>query len=163
MAVVSNLTRLLAMIRALPRSVAFDAPAGGGEAFGRVLARRAMEGIRDRSLLRQVDPKGKQWEPNEPRYKARKGGKPVGELTGEMLSVDQLLGELELTPDKMTVRYGKSAAVRQRARWFQQGVRSGKARRWRQKPRFFYDLDAQILDNLAAGVREELARRRAGG
>jgi hypothetical protein len=159
--VASNLTRLAALLRSLPAALAFDAP-GEGENLGYRLARRAFAGVRRRSIDRQVSPTGSRWAPNEPRYAASKGGRAVGVgLTGEMLSVEQLMGEFELTPTRVRFRYGKDARNRQKAAWFQQGVRArrGTTGRWRQPPRYFYDLDPEIVRDLETESRAVLRDR----
>lgn len=163
--VASNWTRMVAFLRSLPRAVVFD----GG--LGEDLARRAAHGIRVRSIERQVDPKGRRWAPNAPAYaaSARKRGKPIGVLDDVMLSEDEILGVPEITPTRVQLRYGRTPEVIRIARWFQQGVRArGRGtvrgrrvagRRWRQPPRVFFDLDAEILRDLEEFARLEIPRR----
>lgn len=90
------------------------------------------EGVRRRSIEGQHGPAGEDWADNEPNYKRRKGGEPVGVLTGDMLSDEELQGERDIAKEEATMRYGTTEWNRQKATWFEEGT-------GRQPERPFYD------------------------
>lgn len=131
----------------LADEINLEAPAPGGSLGAEVLDIAAV-GIAERSLKEQVAPDQSPWADNEPRYAARKGGLPVGVLTGDMLSLVQLEGERDISPRKATARYGVTQEARDKAEWFTTGRDGLNAER----P--FYDLDPEIESAMFARVDE---------
>jgi hypothetical protein len=104
-------------------------------------------GIAERSLGRQSWPDGRPWEANEPRYAASKGNRPIGVLTGEMLSLEQLKGTREITPRRAVAVYGTTQDARDKGEWFTTGGRNS-------VPRGFYETDAEIDAAMFARIEE---------
>lgn len=120
------------------------------------LGRRAMEMIARRIQARsqaELDPTGDRWPENEPRYKARKGNQPIGELTGRMLSIEEIEGTITVVPDAARMEFGLSEDSRQIAEWFEEGIEANN-----QPPRPFFELSAADEDALEAFIDEELDR-----
>jgi hypothetical protein len=71
----------------------------------------------------EVDPRFTGWKENEPEYKARKGNQPIGVLTGEMVSAENIRGDVRETKETITIRYAGTAKARQKLVWFEEGGR----------------------------------------
>jgi hypothetical protein len=101
--------------------------------------------------VREINPQFAPWRENEPAYKARKGNKPVGILTGEMLSYENIFGKVQVTKNTITIRYAGSAAARRKVRWFEEGGR----RMW--------GLDPEIRAKIMARMKDHIAYNLHGG
>lgn len=95
---------------------------------------------------REVDPYFQNWAENNPTYRAAKGNKPIGVLTGDMLSEANIMGRPVITNKSITIEYGGSGFDRQKMEWF---AASGR-RAW--------GLDAVIRAQLRELTREKLSR-----
>lgn len=107
--------------------------------------------IRQRTVYQQLDKDGQPLEPNQGRYGERKqrrgipigiGLYPDGGVGGDMLSIQQLEGEMIATPTEAAIHYGDNLDDIQKADWFQE-PESGN-----QKAREFYELDDSDDDAL---------------
>lgn len=67
----------------------------------------------------QMDPEDNTWAENEPAYAERKGGLPVGVLSGDMLSRENLKGNLEVSEDTITITYAGNEFDQQKLVWFE--------------------------------------------
>lgn len=124
-----------------------------GNGLGEDLLDVIVEGIVERSLGEQAAPSGAAWAPNKEPYASsrRKRGKPIGVLTGDMLSLQQVRGTREITPTLALMTYGTSSEARRKLLWFTKG-RPG------QEPRPVLGLDPEIVARLKATVLEHLRR-----
>lgn len=132
-------------------------PDGGGT-LADALFDVDVEGVRRRSIEGQHGPAGEGWPDNEPHYKRRKGGLPIGVLTGEMLSPEELAGTRLIGPDAAAMHYGRTGEGQQKARWFEEGTS-------RQPERPFYDSapeDDPIKVRIVERQIERAIRRRGG-
>lgn len=98
-----------------------------------------MERIRN-----EVDPQGRPWKANDPEYKARKGGKQIGELTGEMIAPENIFGTVRETKTTITIRYAGSTKARRKLGWFEAGGRP------------LWGLDDSIKAKIKERVREHV-------
>lgn len=129
--------------------------------------------IRDRTLRRQLGPDGSPLAPNTPKTVARKGHATVGregdEGDEEMLSLDELAGELDADPGRMTMAYGTSTSARAKARIFTEGNPRGEIqtrhgpRPHPQPPRPFYELGADGAEAVLEVIREHVREVLGGG
>jgi hypothetical protein len=124
-----------------------------GQSLGSRALDAAAAGIYERSH-QQKDPRGNAWPDNAESYKrqARKRGKPVGILTGEMLSDSEIRGTRAIAAGSASMEYGTTGEMKQRAEKFQEGS-SGK-----QPPRPFFDLDEDIIRDIDALYDEAIDR-----
>lgn len=111
----TNLNSVLESLDSIPNR--FDLRRDG---IGDDIAEMMSRGMHARAMKR-VNPQGRPWHENDPEYKAWKGNKPVGELTGDMLSLDNFLGEAKVTQTNVKVVYGKTEAARQKLHYFKTG------------------------------------------
>jgi hypothetical protein len=142
--------------------------AGAGKSLGDDCLDRVVERIQDRSLGEQMGADGQGWDDNAPRYKRgpKKRGKPVGVLSGEMLSDVQLAGERTIEPHRAVMVYGQDDEHRNRANYFERGSdgpgdgpTSGAVN---QPPRpGMYALDDQAVDDVMDTLGEWADRRLA--
>lgn len=127
-------------------------------------------GIMERSIGEQKAPSGAPWAPNKEPYASspKKRGKPIGVLTGEMLSQEQLRGEQTIEPERASMRYGVSPEAQQKLDWFTKGKPARYSRDVRgrfikgtrvegtQPRRPVYGLDDEIRAALDAKIREHI-------
>lgn len=146
--VTSNLPQINALLNSLADALDLTNDGLGEDLLGVVV-----EGLVDRNAA-QLDPAGADWAANKEPYASspRKAGKPVGVLTGEMLSMVQLAGEKEITSTKATMTYGVNQDARDKSDWFTAG-RAGV-----QEPREFYALDPAIEAKVTERAEEALTR-----
>ena len=82
---------------------------GHGESLGKDAAGIVAESILDRSVADQGGPDGA-WLANDPDYTARKRDKYhvelIGFRTGQMISLPSLLGQVDVTPHRVEIKYG---------------------------------------------------------
>jgi hypothetical protein len=100
---------------------------------------------------REVDPHFQTWAENNPVYRAAKGNRPIGVLTGDMLSEANIMGRLVITDRSITVSYAGSGFDRQKMEWFAASGRQA------------WGLDASIRAALRELTREKVARAFHGG
>lgn len=109
----SNLAEIEALLKGIIDGWDFDRP-GTDRSLGLDLAGIVGAGIAERSLGEAKSPDGEGWRPNEAKYAARKkeklGVTNVGVLSGQMLSLQEILGNVDVQPDEVTIRYGSGAA-----------------------------------------------------
>lgn len=117
----SNIDDVIELVRRMYACIDFTRK-GPQKLLGEALCDRVSEGCQDRSLNRQRGAKRK-WKDNAPGYVKRpeKAGKPVGVLTGEMLSDTEMQGERDIQPRRVTIVYGTNQEVRDKASWFHRG------------------------------------------
>jgi hypothetical protein len=148
----------------LVQSYDFTRPGEDGS-LGQDLARVVAQGVIDRTVAQQQAADGSQLRENEPRYRARKKKlyqvDQPGLRTGQMLSLTSVLGEVDVTADEVTLRYGigeaptssstgfiseadKRVTDRDKAGWFTEGGRP------------FYALDETINTEVAEHAGEAL-------
>lgn len=134
--------------------------AGREGSLGEQLAGVVVEGIVDRNRA-AIDPDGNDWPENQGKYGERKDryGLPVGvglyaggRAGGEMVSMEQVQGEVEISPDEVTLSYGTHEEARRKGSWFTRGSDgpgegevSGAPN---QPPRPFYAMGEEDLDRL---------------
>lgn len=105
----SNIDDVSAWLDAIVAGIDFSIP-GRDQSLGRDLAGVVAEGIADRSVPDAVGPDGGEWPENKEPYRSRKAKKydahQTGILTGQMLSLESLLGETTIGADEVEMRYG---------------------------------------------------------
>ena len=149
--VTSNLPEIQASLQALGQTFALDRPTHG-QSLGRDALAVVTTAIGDRCRAEEA-PGGAEWPENKPwadRDPAKRG-KPVGVLTGEMLSPEQLAGEPTITRESATTVYGTDEASRQKAAWFSEGNDN-------QPARPFYEMDETTDKALEAFLDAEVDR-----
>jgi hypothetical protein len=98
-------TNLPAVMRRIAAVVAVgDLDAGPGVPLGEQLLDVLADQIKARAG-REAGAHGP-WKPNEPRYKASKGGLPVGVKSGHMLQLDQIRGRRRVERERAWMVYG---------------------------------------------------------
>jgi hypothetical protein len=158
--VTSNADEVAAWIEGVVAGFDFTLPGEQGS-LGEDLAGVAAQGMIDRGVPDARAADGGNWAPNEARYAAYKrrrfGAIQPGILTGQMLSLESMLGRPEITPDRVEMTYGTGEPAA--------GSRSGaplrpsdqevtdreKASYFTDSGRRFYELD----DTIAAAVVEK--------
>lgn len=163
-----------ALVQAVVDTFDFTLP-GKSQSLGRDLAVTAAEGIADRSN-QGLDAAGEPFKPNAAKYAAYKFRKfqvdRPGELGGQTLSLQSVLGTPEVTPDTVVMRYGTGQAPQrktsrggadlspsqleatdqEKAEWLQAGGRE------------FYGLDAEISEKVIVQAGDALTEHlKAGG
>ncbi len=142
----------------------FDTP-GKDQSLGRDLAGVVAEGIRDRSVPDAKAADGSTWPPNVPKWAARKRRKysvdQPGILTGQMLSLEALIGEVRISGDVVELVYGTGSSAsgegadaptdRQKADWFSNGTD------WAPE-RPFFELDDEIAASAVATSADALGQ-----
>jgi len=137
--------------------------AGESQSLGRDMVGAVAEGINERTVADQKDATGGDLTPNEARYAARKarewGSHQPLIRSGQMLSLESLIGEVEVEPHQITMRYGTG---RPATRVSGPG---GKLRDdeptdrekagWNSEERPFYALDEAIVDDHVMPVAAE--------
>lgn len=132
---------------------------GKDKSLGRDVARLAALGIIARTTGDQEDASGSPLKPNDPKYAAWKARKHeaygVGNLTGQMLGLESVLGKVTITDDEIEMIYGLDKKPQKYAG---KGTISGdeptdreKAQWFEASGREFYALDDEISD----AIREE--------
>lgn len=149
----SNEDSLEADLRALIDSWDFTAP-GEQQSLGRDVVGEIAAGIHDRTVAEKKDAHGEPLKPNEKRYAARKAREfqsfqPLVR-SGQLLSLDSLVGRVDVTPDKITMNYGTNSAP---SRVFgpsgnlrQNEPTDRQKAEWNSEERPFYALDERIVD-----------------
>src|SRR4051812_11189637 len=98
----SNIDEINAWMDDVIDGIVFTMP-GVDQSLGRDLAGAVAEGIADRSVPDAKDPDGGTWDDNREPYKSWKAAKydayQPGILTGQMLSLESLLGETAIAAD----------------------------------------------------------------
>lgn len=177
----SNVDELKAEIQALIKRINFNLTVGGAS-LGRALVDKIAWDINRRSINFQQDGDGVRWLPNDRDYAKWKldhyGSNKVGAMTGQMLSLLSLKGQIAITDLTLTMNYGidrpsDRASVtnpprsggrrasaskpeptdREKAGWFESGESFAD-----KQPRTFYELDDAIEDDIEQLVGEYLDR-----
>lgn len=166
MPVDSNINEVKLWIEGVVESIRFDMP-GRDQSLGRDMAGVVAEGIIDRSVPDAMSPDGSGWAPNEARYAAYKLRKfaadQPGILSGQMLSLESVRGDVKVTPTEVTMSYGiGSGASRSRTGAAltasqQAATDRDKARHFAESGREFYGMDRQIADAVVAEVEDAVA------
>jgi hypothetical protein len=170
----SNADQVAAWIDRTIDGFSFELP-GTDQSLGRDIAGIVAEGMIERAVPGTKAPDGGTWPRNEPKYAAWKrkkfGADQVGILTGQMLSLASMMGQVNVTADRVEMTYGtgetptrsqsgaaltpgeKAATDRQKAEWFTAGGRA------------FYGLDANIAAQVIthAGERFDEYIAKKGG
>lgn len=143
------------------------------DGLGEELADIVAQGILRRTIADQRTSIGTALSPNAPDYAARKEkkgirtiGVGIGPTSGEMLSMEQIKGRREITPDKVVMTYGKSDDVNRKGQWFTSGSLAGTGLEPSgakgQPPRPFYDIDpetrAKVTEFLERYLQENADR-----
>lgn len=110
--------------------------------------------IQARSLLGQSDPEGRMWALNKEPYASspRKLGKPIGVLTGRMLSLPEIEGESIVDHDLAVMQFGASDESRAIAEYFTDG------RPVVQAARPFYEMSREDEDAIVRQVEDHITR-----
>lgn len=124
MPVEDNLDQVAQMLDELATLIDFTEPGANGS-LGETLIDTVVGAIADRNA-QEVDPDGVSWDVNQGKYGQAKQerGLPIGvglREGGEMVSLQQLRGEVQITADEAIVRYGTDTEARRKAQWFTNG------------------------------------------
>lgn len=162
----SNFLEFEAAFRELMDGFSFQIP-GKDQSLGRDLAGIAAQGIVDRSVTEQAGPNFQGWRANDPKYTARKqkefGVDLIGVRTGQMLSLESVMGQTTVGDDEVEMKYGTNTPASrsstgmgklkadeptdtQKAGWFTDGGRE------------FYelgDVDAEAIYDAATKALED--------
>jgi hypothetical protein len=148
-------------------SVEFTMP-GQDASLGKDCAGVVAQGIIDRSVPDAVSPDGGSWAANEARYAAYKRAKfaadQPGILSGQMLSLESVKGEVKVLPDQVTMTYGTGSTP--------SGSRTGaalsasqssvtdreKARHFADSGREFYGLDKDVVEAVVAEIEDAVGK-----
>lgn len=163
-------------LRGLVESIDFTRPGREGS-LGATLIGILHEGISDRNRAEE-DPDGGPWEANRGKHGARKradsipvgvghysqGGRPATyEPGGEMTSLVEIQGEIDISPDAVISAYGATEFARRKGSWFTRGSAGPGAGEVSgakdQPPRPFYafnDADADAVLEEAASFLDDL-------
>lgn len=162
----SNINEVKLWLHGIVDSFDFTRPGKDGS-LGRDMAGVVAEGIIDRSVPDAVSPDGSGWAANEARYAAWKRAKfaadQPGILSGQMLSLESVRGDVKVTPTEVTMNYGiGSGASRSRtgaalSASQQATTDRDKARHFAEGGREFYGMDRQIADAVVAEVEDAIA------
>lgn len=162
----SNIDEVARWIDDVVDSVNFTMP-GRDASLGRDMAGVVAEGIIDRSVPDAVSPDGGTWAPNEARYAAYKRKKfaadQPGILSGQMLSLESVRGEVKVLPNSVEMTYGIGATP-SRSRTGaplsasqQATTDKDKARHFADGGREFYGLDRTIAEAVMIEVESAIA------
>jgi hypothetical protein len=167
----SNADQVAAALGALVGSFDFTRP-GKDQSLGRDLARTVARGIQRRSVPGATAPDGSSWAANEPEYARRKRAKYAadqpGIRTGQMLSLESLVGETTVAPDSVEMRYGTGEPPRRAANGAEltkgdaATTDRAKAGYFTDSGRPFYGLDAEIAGECRALAAEALKDHLSG-
>jgi hypothetical protein len=120
------------------------------------------DGIIARSIDEQKPAEGS-WDELKAVYKAWKaekyGVELIGVLTGQMLSLNSVLGELEITPELMTLIYGKNepgSGHHEDTDNPDEVVTDRKKAEWFSERRPFFELDDTITDKVFERIEKLL-------
>lgn len=108
---VSNIDQVCTWIDDVINSIDFTRP-GEDESIGKDVAVSIAQEIAD-DAAEQMEPDGTPFPANEAKYAAWKGRKygmqepAYGYRTGQMLSLESLIGEVDVKADEVTMTYGK--------------------------------------------------------
>ena len=125
------------------------------------IAGAVAEGLRERTYDRGLGADGERLKVNEPKYAARKA-KEFGSTrplvrTGQLLDIESLKGDVEASPDAVTMTYGTGGA----------GEGGGPTDRekaaWNSGERPFYALDDAIVDERVMPIVADALDRRLEG
>lgn len=162
----SNFREVARAIETLATPLHMKRRVRGGPPLGEVLVEVVALGILRRTLVDQVDARGKSFAALNEKYLRWKIGQGFSQLknvrTGRMISLDELKGQTTIQGDLVTMTYGRSEATRQLAEWATEG-RRGKA--GRRPPRPFYDLskdDEKKIDAACEAAIEATIRELGG-
>lgn len=141
--------------------------AGHEESIGKDAAGIVAQGIIDRSVNDQGGAAGA-WLPNDPDYtaeKARKYGvELIGFRTGQMISLPSLLGNVDVEPDTVTIRYGTGQPPREAmsssyiSKGDQAVTDTQKAGYFTEKKGPFFEWDEPIARAVREHMADELVR-----
>lgn len=110
--VTSNGDEVAAWVAAMVAGFNFEADIGD-RSLGRDLAGTAAQAMIDRAAADGKDPDGVDYEPNEPKYRARKRKDyqvdQPNVRTGQMLSLASMMGDTRVTSDRVEMTYGIDA------------------------------------------------------
>lgn len=153
------------MLRQFVDLIDFTLP-GDNASLGVDCLDRIVERAQERAIDEQSDAQGAYWVDNAEAYRRSpsKAGKPVGVLSGEMLSDLEMQGETVILPKSANRKYGKSTDSRDKASWFTRGSNgdgdgpvSGAKN---QPPRpGLYELDDIAIDDVMQELNEFATRR----
>lgn len=153
----TNLPRHEALLLRLAEGFDLSSDGLGADLLGVVVER-----IVDRNAA-QTDPAGVDWAANRGKYGEAKQaqGLPVGvglrgEHRGRMVSLVEVAGERDVSPDEATMEYGTSEESRTVAGYFTEG------RPGIQEPRPFYEMTEDDRDAVLRKAEEHLSRFVAG-
>jgi hypothetical protein len=105
------------------RGFNFSVPGRTGKGMAHEVLDAIIEEVVDRSLSRQAQPGGIPWADNAESYKRTpaKSGKPIGVLTGDMMSLINLRGVRTIEDYRAVMRYGSGEFAKRKAQWFTRG------------------------------------------
>lgn len=168
----SNIDQVKVWIDAIVDSVDFTLP-GRDQSLGRDLSGVVAQGIIDRSVPDAISAEGTGWAANEEKYAAWKRAKfaadQPGILSGQMLSLQSVQGDVRVFPYSVEMNYGTGAgATRSRTgaalSASQQSISDrDKARYFADSGREFYGLDRTITEavvlEVEAAIGDMLGRK----
>ena len=100
-------------------------PPGFRKSLGETIVERSAEAIIHRSLGEQTDPNGRPWKKLSPgylRWKIKNGYSPLkNELTGEMLSYEQVRGKVVISDNAAQMTAGTDEFVQDKVEWTEEG------------------------------------------
>lgn len=160
----SNLDSVAHWLRRMVEGFNFESPGIEGKGLANELLNVVADEITERTGNRQLDIDGGPLKPNAPAYAAstKKRGRPVGVLTGEMLSQREMHGTREILQYSARMSYGVTDFARKKAEWFTRGSEENGPEdieysgAQNQPPRPFYGMDDQIRDAVLARAAEAL-------
>ncbi len=165
----SNADELSQLFERLMGTFDMTQPGSGADTLGKDLVATTAMGILGRTINDQLDPDQEQLAANQGDYLKRKekAGKPVGiglaaDSPERMLSLPQVVGEVEVEPDRVRMTYGKTEAAKRKAQWFTAGSNASLGMEpsgaQGQPERPFYALDEFIEGELVHQLSEHVER-----
>lgn len=146
----------------------FDFTRPGAEgSLGRDLAVAAAEGMIERGTVDHKAPDGGAWAPNEPTYAKYKSKRYSAEQpnvrTGQMLSLQSMLGDVRVGPELVTIAYGTGQPPASSFNGAEltegdKAITDVEKAYFASRTRRFYGLDEEINERLQGVAGEALAK-----
>jgi hypothetical protein len=162
----SNIDDIEQWIDGIVSAVDFTRP-GKDQSLGRDLAGIVAEEIQVRTAGNSQSADGSPLKDNEPRYAAYKARKynvhQALVRTGQLLSLQSLIGETTITSDEVSMRYGVGEAPKSGSTGYisdaDKKVTDREKAEYVSDERPFYGLDERIADEVAKAAGEWLAEQ----
>ena len=147
MKITSNKEEVQAGVQALRDALTVRAP-GRYKTLAEDVQDAVAEGVYDQTVMAQLDPDGAPLAPLAPATLVRKQrlGYPETILvaTGQMLSLQEIKGELNVTGDVVEITYGQTAEAREKATYAHEGSR----RKPKRPRRPFFAINDRLYETL---------------